>query len=249
MTARIGPDRRTFMSLIPRIFTALVALAAFSAFAAPDPAEIASVEDDPALPRVLLIGDSISIGYTLTVREALKKEANVHRIPTNGGPTSKGLLYIDAWLGEEPWDIIHFNWGLHDLKRINADQKPDKTQEPQVPLEAYRDNLESLVNRMKVTGATLIWASTTTVPEGEPMRRVGDDHAYNAVAAEVMKAHEIVINDLQVVAREKCADHHTSSGNVHFTEEGSRILGEAVATSIRAVLAQPATEGAAVAAP
>jgi hypothetical protein len=66
------------------------------------------------LPRVLLIGDSISMGYTLDVRELLKGKANVHRIPTNGGPTTNGLKNIKAWLGDSKWDVIHFNWGLHD---------------------------------------------------------------------------------------------------------------------------------------
>ncbi|MFP6883617.1 MAG: hypothetical protein VCA40_04240, partial [Roseibacillus sp.] len=73
---------------------------------------LASIEDVPGLPRILLIGDSITFGYTLFVREALKGVANVHRIPTNGGPTSKGLEHIEAWLGTSKWDIIHFNWGL-----------------------------------------------------------------------------------------------------------------------------------------
>src|SRR6476620_12659536 len=76
----------------------------------------AQIQDDPALPRVLLIGDSISIGYTVPVRELLQGKANVHRIPTNGGPTSNGLKNIDKWLGNGKWDIIHFNWGIHDLK-------------------------------------------------------------------------------------------------------------------------------------
>ena len=77
---------------------------------------LAPVTDDPKLPRVLLIGDSISIGYTLPTREFLKGKANLHRIPTNGGPTTRGLASIDAWIGESKWDVIHFNWGLHDLK-------------------------------------------------------------------------------------------------------------------------------------
>ncbi len=70
----------------------------------------ATVEDDPRLPRVLLIGDSISIGYTVPVRKLLAGKANVHRIPTNGGPTTRGLEQIDKWLGKKPWDVIHFNW-------------------------------------------------------------------------------------------------------------------------------------------
>ena len=79
---------------------------------------LVKVEDVPGLPRVLLIGDSISMGYTLDVREMLKGKANVHRIPTNGGPTTNGIENIKDWLGDSKWDVIHFNWGLHDLKYI-----------------------------------------------------------------------------------------------------------------------------------
>src|SRR5438309_341299 len=80
----------------------------------PDP--LAAIKDDPKLPRVLLIGDSISIGYTLPTRRLLQGRANVHRIPENGGPTTNGLTKLDKWLGNGKWDVIHFNWGLHDLK-------------------------------------------------------------------------------------------------------------------------------------
>ncbi len=59
---------------------------------------------------MLLIGDSISIGYTMPVRKLLEGKANVHRIPTNGGPTKNGIANIDNWLGTKKWDVIHFNW-------------------------------------------------------------------------------------------------------------------------------------------
>ncbi|MFM7163849.1 MAG: SGNH/GDSL hydrolase family protein, partial [Planctomycetaceae bacterium] len=57
------------------------------------------VADDPKLPRVLLIGDSVSRGYTQSVRKALAGKANVHRAPANCGPTASGLRNIDVWLG------------------------------------------------------------------------------------------------------------------------------------------------------
>ena len=79
------------------------------------------IEDRAGLPRVLLIGDSISIGYTLAVRDLLEGVANVHRPGTNCGPTLRGLDQLDQWLGDLPWDVIHFNWGLHDLKYIEPD--------------------------------------------------------------------------------------------------------------------------------
>ena len=57
------------------------------------------VQDVPGLPRVLLIGDSISIGYTEPVRAELTNKANVHRIPENGASTLNGVKNLDNWLG------------------------------------------------------------------------------------------------------------------------------------------------------
>ena len=88
---------------------------------APKSANPAFVEvaDVPGLPRVLLIGDSISMGYTLPVREKMKGLANVHRALGNSGDTARGLAQLDKWLGKDHWDVIHFNFGLHDLKYLD----------------------------------------------------------------------------------------------------------------------------------
>ena len=105
--------------LIPLLFATLLALPVLGQAQNTKPKRpnpMAPIRDVAGLPRVLLIGDSISIGYTLPTRELLKGKANVHRIPTNGGPTIRGLVQIDSWLGDGKWDVIHFNWGLHDLK-------------------------------------------------------------------------------------------------------------------------------------
>ena len=50
-----------------------------------EPDDWGFVQDDPALPRVLLIGDSISHMYTASVRRLLKGKANVHRAPARCG--------------------------------------------------------------------------------------------------------------------------------------------------------------------
>ena len=149
--------------------------------------EFVRVDEVAGLPRVLLIGDSISMGYTIPVRKLLEGKANVQRIPTNGGPTSRGVENIEEWLGDEPWDVIHFNWGLHDLKRMK-DGKVDISGEWQVAPEDYEKNLISLVSRLQATGATLIWAMTTPVPEGASMRIPGDDVEANEIARRVMAA-------------------------------------------------------------
>jgi acyl-CoA thioesterase-1 len=121
------------------------------------PAEFAPVVDDPALPRVLLIGDSISIGYTTPVRELLRGVANIHRVPENGGPTSRGVQQLDKWLGDGKWDVIHFNFGLHDIKLDDAGK-------PLTSAADYEANLRAIVARLRATGARLVFATTTPVP-------------------------------------------------------------------------------------
>jgi len=220
--------------------------------AAPKRPAFAPVTEEPGLPRVLLIGDSISIGYTLGVRKLLEGKANVHRIPTNGGPTSKGLERLDDWLTTggktaRDWDVIHFNWGLHDLCYRNPDANTpghrDKVNGTVTHSPAeYRRNLQELVDRLEETGATLIFATTTPVPEGEAGRKLGDDRVYNEVAREVMAEHDVRINDLHAVMAGKMETYATRPGNVHFTEEGSRRLAEEVVRSIEDVLPESGDE-------
>jgi lysophospholipase L1-like esterase len=195
---------------------------------APDPA-FAAIEDQPGLPRVLLIGDSISIGYTLAVREALAGNANVHRPADNCGPTIRGLERLDSWLGPKRWDVIHFNFGLHDLRLDNGKH--------QVPLDQYEKNLRAIVARLKRTGATLIWCSTTPVPEtSNPPRKDSDVIAYNAAAKRIMQENGIRIDDLYRFALPRLGEIQRPA-NVHFTPEGSKVLARPVAASIEEVLA------------
>lgn len=218
----------------------LVLLAAL--LSAPHPS-LLPIEDRPDLPRVLLIGDSISIGYTLPVRAALADEANVHRPPVNCGPTTRGLEMLDAWLasGSGEWDVIHFNFGLHDLKYVDESNRNTTVEEGryQVPPDEYRRNLEAIVERLQKTGATLIWRNTTPVPEGAASRVPGDAAKYNAVAAEVMKAAGIGTHDLFTFAKQREADIQRPA-NVHYTAEGSAELGREVARIIREALAKRA---------
>ena len=211
---------------------ALITVAASSAIAAPE---------KKALPKVLIIGDSISIGYTPFVQKLLKDTADVGRIKGNAQHTDTGLKLIDKWVGDTKWDVIHFNWGLWDLCHRNPDSKVQGKRDKvngtvTISLEKYEKNLEKLVVRLKKTGATLIWAETTLVPEKEAGRNVGDDKKYNDIAAKVMKKHGVRINELNVLTSKFPADHFKKMGDVHYKKEGSSKLGEQVANEIRAAL-------------
>ena len=106
---------RMNFSLLCRLACILVATAQFGlaqnlepapgakAPAKPIDPSLVEVSDVPGLPRVLLIGDSISMGYTLDVRAKLKDHANVHHPAENCGPTERGLARLDKWLGTNRW--------------------------------------------------------------------------------------------------------------------------------------------------
>ena len=203
---------------------------------------VAILQED--LPNVLIIGDSISIGYTKPVIEQLKGVANVQRVKTNCGDSNRGKTSIKKWLGTTEWDVIHFNWGLHDLCYRHPDSKVygnrDKVKGTiGVPIDQYEQNLETLVLEMKKTGATLIWASTTSVPEGEAGRRVGDEITYNAVAQTIMEKHDVQINDLHALTASFPRELFARPGDVHYKPEGSRQLAGQVVSEIKSALKQP----------
>ena len=186
---------------------------------------LAPVADVAGLPRVLLIGDSISMGYTLPVRELLAGKANVHRPLTNCGPTIRGLEQIDAWLGDGRWDVIHFNFGLHDLKVMDDGKH-------QVPLDQYEKNIRQIAQRLKKTGAKVIWCSTTPVPESSsPPRHNQDVLAYNAAAKKIADEFGFAVDDLYEFALPQLKKIQLPN-NVHFTPEGSKVLAKQVAESI-----------------
>lgn len=213
--------------MLRRILPLFVAITAFAQ--QPDPS-FAPVQETPGLPRVLLIGDSISIGYTIPVRKLLEGKANVQRVPDNAGPTTHGVQFVETWLGKGHWDVIHFNFGLHDLKLMWDDR-------PQVTVEDYERNLRRIVARLKQTGAKLIWASTTPVPDAKvsPPRSNVDVLRYNQAAARIMREDDIEIDDLNAEVRQKLNELQQPA-NVHFKPEGYSTLAEAVARHIAGTL-------------
>jgi len=175
------------------------------------------VKDDPKLPRVLLIGDSVSRGYTQPTRKVLAGKANVHRAPANCGPTASGLKNLDAWLGEGKWDVIHFNFGIHDRATPAAD---------------YVKRLEEIVVRLERTGAKLIWTSTTPIPDNPAQKQTAASIIEkNALAAEVMKKHGIPTDDLFGAITPRLAELQNPN-DVHFKGEGYDFLGAQVGEAI-----------------
>jgi isoamyl acetate esterase len=187
------------------------------------------------LPRVVLIGDSIRMYYEPTVRAALAGVAEVVASEQNGGDSQNVLAHVDEWTADNP-KVVHLNCGLHDLK------KPLDKPEPNTPLDEYERNLRAILERAKARADRVIWATITPV-NGERHhatkgfdRWEADVHAYNAVASSVTKEAGVEINDLHALVESRGKNDMLKSDGVHFTDEASRVLGEAVAAVIRRAL-------------
>ena len=137
---------------------------------------------------------------------------------------------LKTWLGSGRWDVIHFNWGLHDIKYMDDGKR-------QVSPEEYEKNLRELVKQMEATGAKLVWCNTTPVPEGDlkPKRVPADVQAYNRIAAKVMAEADVTTDDLYSFAADKLKEIQLPA-NVHFSDSGSAVLAGEVARVIEQAL-------------
>jgi len=196
------------------------------------------------LPKVFIIGDSISQNYMHALRRELAGKAEVHRPNANCGSTWRTIERSDnlnKWLGESRWDLIHFNWGLHDQSWLPKEPGSEERRYA-VALEEYEKNLRTLVKRLKETDAILIWCATTPMPEDN--RGASRPHGpvqFNAVAKKVMDENGILINDLYSFALPQL-DKIQKPRDVHFHGKGSAVLAKEVARQIMEALNRPAAK-------
>jgi hypothetical protein len=191
-------------------------------------AAFAHVNNNKKLPNVFIYGDSISIGYTPTLRKTLEGKATVYRLHCNGGDSSSFITKMEAMKKamDPHWkfkfDIIQFNVGLHDLKYVKEGNKLDLTGTQVNSLGKYAANLRNIVLWLKENypDTKLVFCTTTAVPQDAAGRKPGDSFRYNMVAKKVLSSNpEIVINDLFAFSRP-----HAVQGNVHFQKEGHHIM-------------------------
>jgi acyl-CoA thioesterase-1 len=212
----------------------------------------APVVDKPGLPRVLLMGDSVSIAYSPIVRRELTGVANVHRVAANCGATKTALggYGLVRWIKDgDKWDVIVFNHGLHDASYRFADgmdkdkdgnyASPARGCKPYVSIEEYEKNLHEIIGILRKTGARLLFATTTPIPNSLAEKYVENSELpYNEVARRVMQAEGVEVVDLWGVIK---PDQERLQGprNVHFRDEGSEVLGKAVAEATKPLLPKP----------
>jgi lysophospholipase L1-like esterase len=194
---------------------------------------VALAQSDP--PKVVLIGDSIRIGYAPIVKKKLEGKAIIVSAEQNGADSKNVLSNLDDWVIREKPAIVHFNCGLHDLKF----DKVKKTH--QVPIDDYEKNLRKIVDRIrKESTAVLIFATTTPIHDERHSKRKAnfdrleaDVQKYNAVAEKVMKEVQVPVNDLHAVVIKGVMEKLLSGDGTHYTKPGYETLADVVVAAIK----------------
>ena len=180
-------------------------------------------KDSLEKPNILIIGDSIANDYSKYLRYLISESHDVYKYD-NDRYTDIGLLNINEYLKKRNWDLILFNFGLHDLLRINKDKKRNN-------LIKYKKNLYQIVGKLKKSNASLIWLTTTPVPEKTPNRVANSQKEYNEISKNIMKNYGIKVCDIEDFLNSSSKiSVYQKFRDVHLTEEGSLFIAHKIIT-------------------
>ena len=183
--------------------------------------------------RVLLLGDSIRIGYCEQVSALLKGRAEVCWPQENCRFALYAVASMNNWAHEvgqaDTIDVVHWNCGQWDVAQFGGCGRP------LISVEEYRDALKRVHERIRQVfpNAQILFALTTPIRDGIPMsapRTTEDVMRYNEAAREVMAELNVPVNDLFEAA--KAIPDELYADAVHYKPEGYQVLAEAVVRAL-----------------
>ena len=191
-------------------------------------------------PSVLLLGDSISLGYREFVKEKLRGVMNVYYPPENGRMAAYTFRALYEWWRDNDWssdmNFVYWNNGLWDVVRIFGD-------EPQTPLNEYATMIERIYKRLKYLfpKSQIIFATTTPVIEEsfdkEIFYRLNEDiERYNTAASHVILNNGGAVHNLYGEGN-KTYPRQAYLDGVHFRPEVSRLIAENIADLLKKLAA------------
>ena len=181
--------------------------------------------------KVLLIGDSIRMGYDKYVKNYLSDSCEVYYPKDNCRFAQYTLRHLSDWksgFNGDDSDLIHWNVGLWDTLELYDDGCL-------TPPEFYAFFIEKICKRIKVLfpKAKVIFATSTPVIENrftEPhfSRRLNSNvKKYNDIAVEICKKHGFSVNDLYSLVKNVPEEYYSDMTHL-YTPEGTQLLTDAV---------------------
>ena len=186
--------------------------------------------------KVILIGDSIRMGYQPFVAKKLEGTAEVWGPEVNCRHSLWVLDHLQEWVLDRTPDVVHFNCGIHDVVTMEDGQF-------QILREQYRVCMERIVRRLAdLKGATPIWGTltpwyvgSTDTPMSKWTRKPEVDE-YNAIALEAVRAAGFAVNDLNKVVEDNDPTKVLSEDGLHMSEFGNDVLSDAVVKAVKAAM-------------
>ena len=188
--------------------------------------------------NIFLIGDSIRMGYCISVREALSDIAEVFYVDENCRNTQYVITKLNSWdnMFSDPTrvDLIQFNCGHWDVAHWCGGALSLTSQDE------YARNLQIIIDMISklFPRAKIVFATTTTM---NPSGKVGinprtneEISRYNEIAKAVAGKNNIPVNDLFAITKEWDSSYYKDY--CHFTDETNVILGQAVAATLKTYL-------------
>ena len=195
--------------------------------------------------KILLIGDSIRMGYDKYVKMAFEGVAEVYYPEANCRFAAHIVRHLSEWkksldCGDDV-DLVHWNTGLWD-NLIIADGMHH------FPLEMYEVYIDRICKLIKLLfpKAKIIFATSTPVSEElfkriNYMRYNSDTEIYNAAAVRIVKGHGGEINDLYALMKKAPEEYHSDQTH-YYTKDGTRLLTNQVVSCIETSLGISAKE-------
>lgn len=188
--------------------------------------------------KILLIGDSIRMGYDKYVAMALEGQAEVYYPAENCRFTQYALRHFQDWVKDsgfgEDTDLVHWNVGLWDVLELFDD-------EPITPIGWYEQYIHRICKRIRqlCPKAKVVFATSTPIHEARYevkrhkfFRTNENIRAYNAAAVRAVQAHGFGVNDLFGLL-ENVPDDHYSDMTHFYTEPATRLITGQVLDVIR----------------
>lgn len=175
--------------------------------------------------KILLIGDSIRMGYDKAVKKTLEGRAEVYFPEENCRFASYVLRYLHEYKSElvhDEVDVIHWNAGLWDNLRLFGE-------DPHTPLEIYAYYIDRICVRIQkcFPNAKVIFATSTHVLSDKMdanFKRYNEDiESYNAVAVEIVRKYGFEVNDLYAVSASLPDEAHSDAVH-YYTPIGTEVF-------------------------
>ena len=183
----------------------------------------------PRQKNVLLIGDSIRIGYDKEIRKALEGKVNVVFPEDNCQFAAYVCRYLHEWfdgVDGKDFDVVHWNAGLHDVLRLFGE-------EPNTPIEIYEYYIDRICQRIKklCPRAKVIFATSTSVISERmtaDFKRYNEDiETYNEAAVKIVKKYGFEVNDLYSLSKTLPEEAHSDAVH-YYTDLGTETFSKQV---------------------